>query len=93
MTDDMDTADSKWEPLDCARMWAVVDVEQPYSCTPLAMFQQESEANDWIAWSRTALDLDGEHIYSNADYYQALPVRSLTGEFWNSFDPLPTEAP
>lgn len=80
---------SAWEPFDAPRrMWVVVDVEEPYSCTPRAILRSEREANEWIEWARA----DGkarpdESWHINAEYYVALPVRELAGEFWNSCEP------
>jgi len=73
-------------------MWGVFDVEQPYECTPLAMFCVETEAVAWIAWCRTQNEANADdRPYSNVDYYQAIPMRNIQGEAWNSYDPLPDE--
>ena len=79
-----------WDAISAPRrMWGVFDVEQPYECTPRAIFSDEVEAIAWIAWcvTQNAADED-DPPYGNVAHYQALPMREVAGEVWNSYDPL-----
>jgi hypothetical protein len=71
-------------------MWGVFDIEEPYECTPKAMFHAEAEATAWIAWCRAQNERNTDDPpYHNVAHYQALPMREVQGDVWNSYDPAP----
>lgn len=78
---------AEWEPLDPARkMWGVINVEDT-TAHPLAMFIHEEDAKAWIAQLTT--DSDDVAYRGNPHYLSALPVRKISGELWNSYEPVP----
>ena len=92
------SAGSPWEELDTTNpgvggyntFYAVLDCEGT-SPQPLGIFPDKDEAERWAKERLAAAKADGfEEIYFS-EYWAALPVRGLGGEFWNSHDPVNPE--
>ena len=93
----MNTPEDHWEELDTTHgtggymtFYAVLDCEAT-SPTRLGLLRDKGEAERWADDRRkAAVEDDFETIYFT-EFLAALPVRGLTGEFWNSYDPEPKE--
>ncbi len=88
----MSRVGDEWEQFDLPNqgMFGVFNVEEPYSATLRAAFATEQEALAWIEVAKAdyaARPDDSEHMC--AESYAALPIRHFSGEFWNSYEPIP----
>lgn len=79
-----------WDELDAGSMWGVFATEA-YSPEPAAMFRERREAEEWLAWQRSA-GMRDDSLVAGADY-AICEVRRLEGVVWNSILEAPDETP
>ncbi len=84
-------SESNWDLLDCAggKFYGVL-AHDDYSARPIAIFANETDAEEWLKWRTTGGD-EGDRLPRN--FYSVGEIRSLAGLLWNSIDPSPEHAP